>query len=37
MAAFGPEPDLIPKLGALTRIFAWMDGVGPSMLVALQP
>ena len=37
MAVFRPRLDLIPKSGGLTGASAWMDGVGPPMLIALKP
>jgi len=35
--ALGLEPELIPKSDCLKGPSAWMDGIGPPMLIALQP
>lgn len=31
------KAELVPKSGGLKGISAWMDGIGPPMLIALQP
>ena len=33
----GLKPELIPKLDGLKGTSAWMDGIGPPMLIALSP